>query len=210
MASIDTLLDFVMPRTPHLTVELARLELRQAAILFCRRSKADRRTLTDFNTVAGTAFYTLTPPSNAAMVEVMSVSLDGEDPGLEPLRSGQIPRDAAVLTDTPKWFSATQNGTQLQLIYAPDDVYAVQVQVAVEPSLSSTTIEDAIASRYGMEIAHGALERLFLIPKKPWTDPSTAAYHKTLFDQAIQNAKDEAEQGFTAAATRTRPTFGLR
>lgn len=211
MASIDTLLDFVMPKAPGLTVELARLELRQAAIQFCRRSKADRRTLDLFDTVVGEPFYDLDAPSSAvAIADVLSVTLDGERPPLSPLRADEIPAEAQSRQDKPEWFSAAEGGTVLQLIYVPQAVYAVAVTVAVEPVAGSTNLETWVARRYGNDIAFGALAELLATPKKPWTDPVMATYYKVRFDTAILDAAAEADQGFTPAPTRTRPVFGLR
>jgi hypothetical protein len=210
MASLDTLLDNVMPNAPRLTVELARQEIRKAAIRFCRKSRIDRRRLDAFPTVAGQAAYNLADPAGMALVEVLLVSLDNEIPLLDPLRPDEIPADAEAEQGRPKWFCSKQGGAVLQLIYAPDAVYSVAATVAVEPASDATTLDDWIAKRYGEEISYGALEVLLAIPKKPWTDTAMAAYYKGLFDAAIIDAASAADQGFTAAPTRTRPVFGLR
>lgn len=210
MASIDSLLDFVMPKTPHLAVDVARMELRQAAVRFCRRSGFDRRTLPAFSTVVGEPFYALTAPEGTAISKGLRVVLDGELPGLDPLRPDEVPADAATRTGIPQQFCVLDGGTRLQLIDAPAAIHSVVVTVAVEPSKSATDIADVLADRWGEEIACGALEALLVMPKMPWTDTGTAAYYKSRFDAAVSEARDEADKGFTRAPTRTRSCFGLR
>lgn len=210
MASIDTILDHVMPHAPHLGVDLARIEIRKAAIDFCRKTKADRRTLAAFDTTVGNPFYTLSAPENTAISEIIAVKLDDDDPGLNPVRQDEIPADAQTITGKPKLFSAEQGGTRLQLILSPDAVYAVDVTVALEPASTSTVIADWIAQRYAPEIGYGALASLLAQPSKPWSNPALAGHYKGLFGAAILDVSSAADQGFTAAPTRTRPVFGLR
>lgn len=208
MATLDSLLDFVMPKCPHLSVDIARHELRQACIRFCRKSGWDRRVLTSFNTVVGTPSYTLTPPTDTVISEIVSVKLDDET-DLSPMRLDEIPADAETETAEPERYAASANATNLQLIYAPDAVYAVDVTVVVEPTRTATAISDNLAQRYGEDIACGALESLLLYPKKPWTDPNSAAYYKSRFDEAVLDAKSEIDEGFTGAPARVRCVFGM-
>ena len=208
MASIDTLLDHVMPRTPRLTVDLARLEIRQAAIRFCRESRCDRRTLASFNTVPADPLYVLTAPADTAISEVLGVALDEEK--IDPLRPDEIPADAETETGTPSHYGYRPKTGELQLIVAPSVVQAVSVIVAVEPPASTTVLNDWIAQRYGRDIAYGALAELLEMPKKPWSDPQLSVLYRGKFNTAIADARDEADKGMTGAATRTRPVFGLR
>lgn len=211
MATFNSLLDFVMPKAPRLTAELAVLEIRQAAIDFCRRSMIDRRTINPLNTVVGEAFYALDLPSvDVAVSQVLSVSINAESHHLSPIRPDEIPVGAIIKNAIPTHYSAEFGGTTLQLIFAPDAEYSLDVRVALEPTSTTDNLADWIASRYGNSIAHGALAELLANPKKPWTDDAMAAYYKSRFDAAIEEAKTEADQGFTSAPTRTRPVFGLR
>lgn len=207
ITSFDTLLDHVMPLLPGVSVELVRLELRNAAMRFCRESRIDQRDLTTFNTVASTADYTLTLPTDTAVTEILSVLLDAKE--IYPLRPDEARAYDPTELGKPEQFHANKGGRILRLIKTPDVAYPVSVRVVLEPGLAATGVEDWIAQQYGRDIASGAIADLMAMPKKPWTDPATAGLHASRFSAAIISARDEADTGFSRAPTRTRSVFGL-
>jgi hypothetical protein len=67
---------------------------------------------------------------------------------------------------------------------------------------------DDIFSKYRMEIAHGALFRLMAMANKPWSSPSTAAYHGTEFSRGVRDAKIELNRDFTGEPLMIDLTLG--
>ncbi|MFJ5346693.1 hypothetical protein [Pectobacterium parvum] len=63
---------------------------------------------------------------------------------------------------------------------------------AVEPRRNVDTVTDALADDYTDVIAAGALEDLYLMPGKPWSDPQRAAYFRSLFTDGYRRAYRDA------------------
>lgn len=65
------------------------------------------------------------------------------------------------------------------------------------PLDSATTINEDLYYRYRDTIAAGARARLMFMPKKDWTDPSTAAKYLSEYNDGVAGAKIKQSHGMT-------------
>lgn len=67
-----------------------------------------------------------------------------------------------------------------------------RILLAMEPVRGATVVPDVLYDEYAQTIAWGALERLFIMPGKPWTDEQRSAYYKARFTDGFRDAFREA------------------
>jgi hypothetical protein len=135
--------------------------------------------------------------------------VDGDD--LDPVIVGAVPSSMLYETDEPAYFYRKGQSGTLSVLPPPDAVYSLLPTVSLRPSDDSTGVyDDDLATTYAEAIAWGAIGRLLSMPRKPWTDASSALYYANKAKAAAIDARDEADRGSTRAPARTRSCFGLR
>ncbi|MDQ3185983.1 MAG: hypothetical protein M3Q16_05880, partial [Pseudomonadota bacterium] len=75
--------------------------------------------------------------------------------------------------------------------------------VALKPSPASNGIDDTQFNEFDEAIVHGALARLMLSPKKPYTSVQLAAYHQQQFAIKTAAAGMRVARSYTRASLRT-------
>lgn len=68
----------------------------------------------------------------------------------------------------------------------------IKVLLAMRPIEGATEVPDILFDQYRTTIARGALEWLFMMPGKPWTDEQRSAYFKARFTDGFRDAYREA------------------
>lgn len=208
MKTWDSLLDLVMPHAPGLTVALAAHNIKLAAREFCKRSRAWRVDAVAVNLVAGLGSYDLVSPiAETGSVGIVEARILG---ATKPLESATVDQLDSTL---PGWKSAigqvryyTQlSPSSITLVKAPPESVsaALLLVLAVMPTLDATGVADWLFDLYGEAIAEGALGKLMLMPKKPWTDAALGAAYTTRFGTACDGANIHAERAFGKAPLRT-------
>lgn len=90
-------------------------------------------------------------------------------------------------------------------------VSGVQVEKAASASNPGyMPIPDWIYERYAEQIARGALSRLLVMPKKPWTDPQRATFYMGEWEADISIARTRSHRGGSRAPLRTRAMYNLK
>lgn len=79
----------------------------------------------------------------------------------------------------------------------------LEINVAVTPTRSATSIDDDLFETHYDTLVAGALGRLFRIPGKAWTNPAMAAYYEAKFSDGIATSKGELSKNYTNAQIRT-------
>lgn len=208
MANLSSWYDDVMPFFPGLPTAMADWAIRQGAIEFCDRSHAHIEDLTTINSVAGTADYALSAPSDTEIVKVIAVAYDGAE--IKPISPRDVARrygdDWADLQEDPPERYLSQYGTSLKLIPKPaTSVTGAIVPTAVlRPTWSATTVSRTIATPFKRQIAMGARKTLWLMPKKPWSDMPRGTKEEADFFEACAQAHIIAHKGRTGATMRVR------
>jgi hypothetical protein len=104
--------------------------------------------------------------------------------------------------------SADESG-KVTLASPAEGLVTLKVTCAYVPS--GNTVNDAIGRQYRDGIVSAALSKLFILPKKPWTDPNLSEYHRNKWQSLAATAKRHAYVGKNAAPLRTKPhTVGGR
>jgi len=216
MAAITTLIPDVRVHIPEIPVFVASRELIRAAREFCEMTRAWRVDIS-IGVTASVATVDLTSllPATTELVDIISI---------KNILGGQpvVPRTQAWLdTNLTQWRTLedlnanyyVQSGNNvIRFVYTPSTTIANKyyARVAVKPLIATTTtIDDVIVNKYDEVLVHGALARLFVIPRKPWTDPNYATFHKHLFDQSIGPARTEAAEEFQTGIPRRVKYGGL-
>ena len=194
--------DLIMPDLPGCPSAAADSALRQSAIAFCEQSLAWQGTHPDVSVAAGTAEYAFTPPVNAVVHAIIHAALDGEEIALYPGEPGMGSINRHGRKGIPAYILA--GAASLMFVPAPGAPGTLSMTVAFKPSPVSTGIVDGQFNEYREAIVHGALVRLMLSPKKPYSSTQLAQYHQQQFTVKTAAAGQRVARGYTRARLQTR------
>ncbi len=214
MASIawSTFLPDILVEVPGVSEPLAERHAREAAIKFCRRSKAYVYTLDPIPVIANQPEYDFGAPSKTVIVEPLELWLAGEK--LIPATSAELSatyKDWKSQSGVPKYYLAETHDVNLRLLtlaLTPNtsDATGVTGRVALAPTRDATGIEEIIYEDYGREIAYGALATLLLMANKPWSKPDLGDDYRKRFGAACGSAAFRAARGNSGAGLRVATT----
>jgi hypothetical protein len=208
MGAINTLVPDVRAAIPELTSSVAERQLLRAARIFCEDSRSWRVDIT-VSVTANVATVNLAGllPANTELVDIISVKNSG---GGQPVAAStyiwldQNTSNWRGETDlNAKWYILDGNNT-IRFVPVPAETTAslYNIRVAVKPKLTATAVDDVVLNKYDETLVNGALGRLYLIPRKPWTDANLAQFHEGLFRAAIPAARSEAADEFQTGVRR--------
>ena len=192
--------DLLSPDVPGCTQIAQTIALRRAAIAFCEQSMAWRTSHAPIAVVSGTAEYDFVPPAQAVVHTVTYAQFEGEE--LEITGESDIRfHDWRIQTGTPQYLMG--GATALTLAPEPDADGTLTLLVALKPTPGATEIDDLIYNEFSDVVVHGALARLMLSPKKPYTDSQLAAYHQHQFQIKTAAAGTRIDRNYTRSPLRT-------
>lgn len=212
MATMVAITLFVPEVKPYLRgcpEVMAIAHIRHAAIEFCEKSRYWRENLTPFNSVAGTASYTLTPPTDALIWDVISVRHNGKD--LSPAFEDDIDATSSsdwrsrTATDAESWFAGERDNIRLVPAPSSSGTANIEARVVVKPSRTTTNLPKQLYDNYLENIAAGAKARLMAMVDVEWSNPTMVNYHENIFMSGVTKATTEAAKGYNRARLRTRP-----
>jgi hypothetical protein len=193
--------DFVMPDVPGCAFAAIDSALRQSAVVFCEQSLAWLAEHPLIPVVAGTAEYALAPREDAVVHAVTFAALNGEEIGAYKDETGISARNWRNGTSAPQYILS--GAGSMILAPKPGANAALTMIVALKPSPTSAGIDDAQFNEYREAIVHGALLRLMLSPKKPYTNAQLAAYHQQQFVIKTAAAGVRVAKNYTRTPLRT-------
>lgn len=206
-AKYTDLLDEVMPHVPGADTDIVVNAIKRAVIQFCVKSLVWRVPSDPITVYADGTADIDSPESNTQVVKVLSAKLAG--------------RKDPILPKSPEWLDAwnpdwrtaigeaqyfTQdNPLQMLVTLAPGSqlVGALTAQLALAPSIVSSGVEKWILDRYAEPLASGAIGRLMIMAKKPWTNAQLGLGHMQEFQAGIGAAMAQAAKGFGRGPLRT-------
>lgn len=196
---------------PHITgcpQPLAEHELRRAAQVLFRRTRAWRVDMAAVAVSAGQAVVTLAPDSaQHELVRVESVWLDDRklDQVTADVLDSQYKDDWRLHTGDPFACIQTVPG-ELRLYPIPisNATTGLAARLSVTPSESSTGLPDDMAVRFRDEIHVGAKARLMLYPNRPWSNADLSAVYGQAFDGLLGTATASAARSFSQARIPSR------
>lgn len=201
--NMTSLLDYVVPDVPGCPEAIVLNKIRFAAREFFIRSRLWRHDMfTDIDVTLGTRVYALTPTNPAHesnIAGVLQAWYEGTKiwPRAYPDLVSSWPHfPTASGRPSYYWFDVDN---QISIFPSPSaavadalDVLAIQA-----PKIDSTYFPDEFFSSWVQTVAHGALAALMEIPKKPYSEPDLAMYHKAQFDRGIGKALGVVNSGGT-------------
>jgi len=194
--------DLMMPDLPGCPSAAADSALRQSAIAFCEQSLAWQGTHPDISVAAGTAEYAFTPPADAVVHSIIHAALNGEEIALYPGEAGMGSMNRHGRKDIQAYILA--GAASLTLVPEARASGKLSMTVAFKPSPVSMGIVDAQFNEFREAIVHGALSRLMLSPKKPYSNIPLAQYHQQQFAVKTAAAGQRVARGYTRARLQTR------
>lgn len=170
--------DLLSPDVPGCPQAAQVLALRQAAIAFCEQSLAWKYDHPDISVIAGISRYMYEPPIGAVVHAITYAEFN--DRQIESRSARDMNTwDIRHKTGMPEYVLG--GPVVAMLVPIPDVEGTLKLSVALKPTPTADGIDDDIFNEYREAIVHGALSRLMLSPKKPYTDAGLANYHAQMF-----------------------------
>ena len=216
MASISEMVPDIRAHIPEIPSFIATREILRSAREFCEETRAWRYSFS-LSTIADEATYDLVSKAALTNVELVDVISIKNSDGGQPLS----PKTFSWLdTNLSNWRSesATEatyyvldSNNTIRLVYTPDAAVTDKyyVRMAVKPLLTSESISDIIENKYDEQVIHGALSRLYFMPRKPWSDARLGAYHREQFELSWPGARASAADEFQTGVIRKVKYGGL-
>ncbi len=173
----------------------------RSAIWFCEQTKMWHEQLAAIDLVASEEDYTLSP-TEGDVVGVLYARFDSSPikQRTEAWLEANLPSGwRATESTTPKYFFLSANRTTMRLVYIPEeaDTGALNVDVALKPGRTDTTVEDFLYTDWLDAISYGARKYLFSMKTQPWFNPEASLYYDKMFKKEIGKAKAAWSTGFT-------------
>lgn len=209
MATMVAITLFVPEVKPYLVgcpEFLAITHIRHAAIEFCEKSRYWRENLTPINAVANTSSYTLTPPTDALIWDVISVRHNGKELSsvIEDDITGNDWRSQTA-TDARSWFAGERDNIRLAPTPSASGTANIDARVVVKPSRTANNLPKQLYDNYLNAIASKAKSTLMAMPGETWSNPALVSYHENIFMDGVTKATIESAKGYNRAPLRTRP-----
>lgn len=201
---IEDLLPYVLPSAKGCPDAAATTNIRLAVIELCKRALIWREQQPPQPTADGVTAYTymMWPEQEIQMVRLFSATLGGAEVGVVDPAIGKL-RDAAGYCSP--YIYGGLSGFELRPAQAPN--IEIITYGAVAPSLTGECELPDDLQRYAEAIAHGALYRLKLTPKRDYSDAQEGQFLRALFEEEVRDARSDASRGFARVVQRTKPMW---
>lgn len=199
--AFSTLVGNVSEIVPQCPTPIIVRALREAAIESCARGFIWPANLATVVLIAGTAGYIfVTPFTDTVVTSIQSARVNGEHL--------TIYTDEQAIGFDPSWLDVTKTGSPESIwqytptIYnitpVPDSVttYNLKMRVYLKPTTSATGMEDDVLNDNQELIITGAVHKLLMQPKRPWSDVEVAGYYGKQFSFRLHTARSRVALGF--------------
>ena len=209
----DTFLSELMPYVHDVPEFVAINALRNAAIEFCNKSEYWIYEYPTVNSVAlqgDYPFQAASLPTTDCEVKRILQGWYNYEPiipmGAEDLAAIYINQDWRTIAGNPRYVTQKYQNT-FTLVPGPGIAItaAINLIVVLQPTRTSTGLDDYIYNQWAEAIAKGARARLYDTPNQPYYDPQKAQFYHAAFTSAISEAKAERNRGLGRATLKVRP-----
>jgi hypothetical protein len=201
--------DLLMPELPGIQTAMLDLQLVAVAREFCEKTNAWRATFDPVNLVAGQADYDLEPSesqSEAVRLERLTLndcllwdrSWNCDKPDDAPPKYRNELPPFTIDTDL---LTLTLIADEIQTADAAGGLVAMG---SMKPKVGATQLPDFLLGVHSEPFRYGVLARLLRMGKKPWTDLGLSGFYDGKYQQALNYAANNAQQGNTRGPLRTR------
>lgn len=200
--TFDSLLPHVLPSVKGCPDALAVFHLREAAKEFLSHTLAWSEWLPNVIGKAGVDAYYLFPPSDAEIVKLTGLRVDGVERDLAVPAKGRSMRVNGWNAEVA-W---TEDRVRLQVSPTPAEdgtIYAVRAALTICDD--ATTLDEDIGRHYGSDIANGALAALLEIEGAVWENQQRAMVRRERFNDEKNSVAVRVAKGFGSAQRRSKP-----
>lgn len=189
--------------------------LLDTAIDFCERTMLVRHVTDPVPVRAYMPTYEIDLPGESAVVRLLDVWYGGSRLELAPAQTVSA-HDAYTVGDdtgTPRTAYVLEPATvRLFPVPGPDEDRAIMVRVAVKPTRTARSVDDALFVDWVETIVAGALARLAVMPGTAFSNADLALLGASQYANGVNAAKLEARKGRVVADVRVRanPFSGRR
>jgi hypothetical protein len=212
---LDELLPRLLPEVAGCPDVTARQALLDAAIEFCRDSGAWDQVQEQAITLSdGVGSYDIDCDSDGRVLAVKRVwHACGE---LSPKSTAELslvlPTWETARSNVPAFYNTADARQALRVYPIPDGAQGLKLSLraAFVPRLDAQYLDDALVNDWYEALLAGAKARLMAMPRRAWSDPQLAAYHKGAFNDAKTEARiAAAADGAQASSTVRVRRFGF-
>jgi hypothetical protein len=176
-----TMLDYILPQCPGLTILYASTLLRRAAREFCRNTHCIRLWTADIPLVVNQPEYSVAL-ANYSPVRLFQVGLNGQPKQV--LRAGEI--DAQERAQAGAVFGAYMSTpTTVRVFKTPNSLSTLQLDLSWMPDATSQTCDDWLISTHAEHIATGARGYAMSEKDRPWSNAQHSLMELSDFQKYI-------------------------
>ena len=173
-----------------------------AAIDFCRRTACYQASLNPIVSV-GIVALEIVSNTDLQIIKIKAVAVDGKDyPLVDSVGGLKLAR-----ADSPQDFCFTQDNQILQVYPAPDAGVAVVIDAILAPTLTATSLNNAVANAYMQDMAYGAIASLQRVPGQPFTDLNGSALMQAQYQARVSATAAKVARGLMGGRMRAHTTF---
>jgi hypothetical protein len=194
--------DLLSPDVPGCPQSAQTLALRQAAIAFCEQSQAWKYEHPSISVTVATEDYDFDPPPNAVVHAIDYAEFNDQEIEVKTAQNDVWLWNWRHQDGTPQYVIG--HPTYLTLIPTPNVEGTLTLTVILKPSPVADGIDDDLFNEWRDAIVHGALARLMMSPKKPYTDLQLATYHNNKFQVDTASAGIRSDRNYTRAPLQTQ------
>jgi hypothetical protein len=206
---LDAFLPLVQPYVGACPKIVITNQIRQAAIIFCERTRLWRETITQSVVAAETA---IDIPTYAALHTIRLVTWEGQ------LLTAAVHDDLFGEEDvgTPYFYSTPETD---KIHIAPYTEGELVIRCTLKPRqgqsfgtmAGDTAMQDAydrvpdfLHRNHGDVIADGAIAAISAMPNQEYSNPEIVAYHSAMFNQSLSNLSASEFKNQTRPRTRSK------
>jgi len=204
MPSLESFLPLVQPHAPGCPESIILNAIRNACIRVCTDSWLVRENLPASDIVAGVDDYTITASPGNETIGLISFLHNKLELGkrteeeLDIIDSGWRTADPGVATYV---MAPTPDRILLNRVPAETITGGMIVRIATRPTDSASEVNDLLFNDWRKAIKYGALEELYEIPEKGWSDMKQSIWYGGRFNYEIQRGKARARMGNMTKST---------
>lgn len=201
MANLSDLVPLVAQEIYSVPNGVAISALRFSLEEFCDQSTYWRGTF-QVAVAPSTSSFVLDPSSvspDARVAKVLHVSydVDGKSNHVDLVTPQQlellVPHDRKNEEDSRIDYATQYSSQEISIVPMLNAANTLDVEAALRPTPTATTIDDDIYSNYREVITHGALARLYIMPGKSWHSPGLYQEYMNHFSNSVRDAKRKVE-----------------
>jgi hypothetical protein len=206
MATPDDFFPYIQPSLTSCPNQIARQAVMSSAIELCEDAQVWTTRAAPVPLVYGQAAYAITPPADARQVAVLNVwDAQTELKGKSFNEMTALVPGWQTVVGHPLYFVTDEIDDGFEVYPLPDAGAAgtsLIPRVAWAPSKDATTLPDVLLSRFVDSVAFGALARLMIMPRQPWSDPALAQYYEAKHKVELDSARIEQLHGRVVGSMR--------